>query len=586
MGYFRPLTCNDATMDRGTRGVLSVARALLEDLDLEVVFGRVLESARGLTGARFAALGVLDESRTELARFLTLGVDDETRQRIGPLPRGRGVLGELILNPVPLRLADVGLHPHSYGFPVGHPAMRSFLGVPIIAAGQPFGNLYLADKQDAVEFDQDDEETTVLLADFAGVAIDHARRYTRAEDQRVELQRTVGALDATIQIARALGGETDLAAILELVAKRGRALVSARALVIELTQGDELVVAAGAGELPAGLVGRRVGLADTVASAALRAGETQRLAEELNRRRFEQHGLGYLGVRANDGLVVPLIFRNQAYGVLVAVDQLDAGEFTGEHQRLLEGFAASAATAVATAQSAADQRRHQRLAAAEAERARWARELHDETLQSLANVRLTLAAAQRAGSSKAMSAANRQAIGQLESDIANLRALISDLRPAALDQLGIEAAINALADRLQRGGLDLDVSLDLSYEHGRAGERHTPELETAIYRIVQEALSNATKHGHARRAVIEVSEDQSTVWVTVRDDGQGFDPAAQTDGFGLLGMRERAELLDGTLSIESAPGQGATITAHLPAHRRGDRRPSYDLAFLDRHSHG
>jgi GAF domain-containing protein len=397
-------------MDQATRAVLSVARVVSEDLDLEVVLKRVLESARELTGARYAALGVLDESRTELERFLALGIDEATSQRIGPLPTGRGVLGALIQNPVPLRLSDVGVHPQSYGFPVGHPPMRSFLGVPIVVAGQPFGNLYLTDKQEAVGFDQDDEEAAVLLADFAGVAIDHARRYKRAEDHRVELQRTVGALDATIQIARALGGETDLRAILELVAKRGRALVSARALVIELLRGEELVVAAGAGELPVDLVGQRVSVTDTVASAALRAGETQRLAEGLNRQRFEQHGLGHLGLRADDGLVVPLIFRNQAYGVLVAVDQVDTGEFTAEHQRLLESFAVSAATAVATAQSAADERRHQRLAAAEAERARWARELHDETLQSLGSLRLMLAAAQRAGQPEAMFAANRQAI--------------------------------------------------------------------------------------------------------------------------------------------------------------------------------
>ncbi len=574
-------------MDQATRAVLSVARIVLEDLDLEVVLERALASARELTGARFAALGVLDESRTQLAQFHTLGIDEATRQRIGSLPTGRGVLGELIQNPRPLRLANVGLHPQSYGFPVGHPPMRSFLGVPIVVAGQPFGNLYLTDKQDAVEFDQHDEEAAVLLADFAGVAIDHARRYTRAEGQRLELQRTVGALDATIQIARALGGETDLRTILKLVAKRGRALVSARAVVIELQRGEELVVAAAAGELPMDLVGQRVGLADTVASAALRAGETQRLAEGLNRKRFEQHGLGHLGVRANAGLVVPLVFRNHAYGVLVAIDQLDTGEFTAEHQRLLESFAASAATAVATAQSAADQRTHQRLAAAEAERTRWARELHDETLQSLGNLRLMLAAARRNGKPEAMLRANTQAISQLESDIANLRALIADLRPAALDRLGIEAAINALADRLRRTGLELDVSLDLAYEHGRASERLTPELETALYRIIQEALGNAIKHGHARRAVVEVIEDGRMVCVTVRDDGEGFDPAKQTGGFGLLGIRERAELHDGSVSVDSAPGQGATITANLPVARRGDERTSDDdVAFLDRHSRG
>ena len=261
---------------------------------------------------------------------------------------------------------------------------------------------------------------------------------------------------------------------------------------------------------------------------------------------------------------MPLIFRNQAYGVLVAVDQLDTGEFTAEHQRLLESFAASAATAVATAQSAADERRHQRVAAAEAERTRCARELHDETLQSLANLRLVLAAAQRAGSPEAMFGANRQAIGQLESDIANLRALISDLRPAALDQLGTEAAISALADRLRATGLELDVSLDLAFEHGRAGERHVAELETAIYRIVQEALGNATKHGHARRAVVEVTEDQSTVCVTVRDDGGGFDPAQQTAGFGLLGMRERVELLRGHAQHRVRPGSGSDDQGRAP----------------------
>jgi signal transduction histidine kinase len=566
--------------------MLTIARSVLEDLDVEVVLERVLESAREVTGARYAALGVLDESRTELARFLAHGIDDATRRMIGPLPTGRGVLGELIRSPVALRMADVDRHPHSYGFPVGHPRMHSFLGVPIIVAGQPYGNLYLTDKLDAPEFTEDDEQAVVLLAEFAGVAIDHARRYTRSEQRREELQRTVGALDATIQIARALGGQTDLGAILELVAKRGRALVSARALVIELLHGDELVVAAGAGELPADLIGQRVRLKDSVASAALRARQPQSLTDELNRSRFEQHGLGHLGLHATSGLVVPLIFRNRPYGVLVAVDQLDAGPFTADHERLLEAFAASAATAVATAQSAAEERGRQRLAAAEAERTRWARELHDETLQGLGNLRLVLAAAQRAGDPAAMAGAISQGIDQLEYDIANLRALITELRPAALDQLGTEAAITALAERLSRAGLELDLSIDLAFESGRVTERHIPELETAVYRIVQEALTNATKHGGAKRAVVEVVEDERTVGVTVRDDGDGFDPADSTAGFGLLGMRERAELLDGTLVVDSAPGQGVTVSASFPARRRpaGSSRERPDVP--DRSAHG
>jgi two-component system, NarL family, sensor histidine kinase DevS len=144
--------------------VLQVARAVLSDLDLETVLEQVLRAARELTGASYAALGVLDRSRTELERFITSGVDDATHRAIGPLPRGRGVLGELISDPVPLRLADVGAHPRSYGFPPMHPPMNSFLGVPVFAAGEPFGNLYLTAKTGAEEFTEEDEQALVLLA--------------------------------------------------------------------------------------------------------------------------------------------------------------------------------------------------------------------------------------------------------------------------------------------------------------------------------------------------------------------------------------------------------------------------------------
>ena len=309
-------------MDQSVRGVLSVARSVLDELDLEVVLERVLEAARDLTGARYAALGVLDDSREELVRFLTRGIDAEARNEIGVLPRGRGVLGELIRHPTPLRLDRVSSHPQSYGFPPGHPPMQSFLGVPILVAGEPFGNLYLTEKSGAERFTDDDQEAVVLLAAFAGVAIDHARRYTGSESARVELQQAVAAFEATIEISRALGGQTELQTILELIAKRGRALVSARLLVIELLREGQLVVAAGAGELPEGLIGQALMLDESVAGAAIRTGRTQRLADELNRSRYEQHGLGRLGVHARDALVVPLVFRKDSYGALVALDPL------------------------------------------------------------------------------------------------------------------------------------------------------------------------------------------------------------------------------------------------------------------------
>jgi two-component system, NarL family, sensor histidine kinase DevS len=558
-------------MDQTARGVLDIARSVLGELDVDMVLNRVLESARELTDARYAALGVLGSSRTELERFLTLGIDDEEREAIGSLPRGRGVLGELISHPQPLRLRDISEHPRSYGFPHGHPPMKGFLGVPIVIDGVPFGNLYLTEKRSGEDFTEGDEEAVLMLAELAGFAIDHARRYTGTREDRDELQRTVAALNATTQIARAVGAETDLEVILGLVAKRGRALVDARLLAIELMRQGQLVIAAGAGELPVGLLGRKVPMGDSVASAALRTRRSQRLEEPLTRARFDEHGLGTLGVRARGGLVVPLVFQNHSYGVLVAVDRIhDGPQFTQDDERLLQAFAASAATAVATAQSVASERHRQRLAAAEAERQRWARELHDDTLQSLSALRVGLSTAKRSGKLENLQQAVSGAIDHLEEGITNLRALITDLRPASLDELGAAAAIQALCERAERQGMEIDVSIDLAYEQGRESERHAPELETAMYRIVQEALTNAAKHGGARRAVVEIGEDGQEIALSVRDDGSGFDPGEHTDGFGLLGMNERVQLLEGALEVISEPGAGTTVRARFPIQRRGE----------------
>ncbi len=559
----------------GPHDLLDLASNVLEELDLDVVVDRALASARELTGARYAAVGLLDESGSELARFVTVGIDERTRAKIGALPRGLGVLGELIRDPVPLRLTNVGEHPRSYGLPIGHPPMRSFLGVPILVAGEPVGNLYLTEKTGSAEFTAADETSAAMLARFVGLAIDHARRYESAAARGDELARTVATLEATTEIARAVGGETNLDVILDLVAKRGRALVSARALLIELVDGSELVVAAVAGEEPAGLIGERFALAEAVASAALRTRTTQRLELPVNRSRYQKHDVGQLGVGADAGLVVPLIFHEQAYGVLLALDRLgDTPAFTAEEVRLLEAFATTAATAVATGRSAASDRLRERLAAAEGERGRWARELHDDTLQHLGGLQFSLSAARRSGSPEGIGQAVGEAIEYLHEGVANLRALITDLRPAALDEIGLAAALSALFERASRHGMKISSSLDLAYEQGRESTRHTSELETAIYRIIQEAMTNASKHGHAKRAVLELSESRTTVVLRVSDDGRGFDPGASTSGFGMRGMRERVELLHGTVTIESSAGHGAKLTATFPAQRRRPETPA------------
>ena len=563
-------------IDSASRHVLDLARSLLAELDVDVVLDRVLKAARELTGARYAALGVLDESALELGRFITVGIDEQTRATIGDPPRGRGVLGELIEHPTPLRLEDVGRHPHSYGFPAGHPPMRTFLGVPIMIAGRAYGNLYLTEKEGGVQFTAEDEQAAVVLAEFAAVAVENARLYGGAKRQRDELKRTVATLEATGEVTRAVGGQTDLAVVLEMVAKRGRALVCARVLVIELLDGlDELMIAAGAGEWPASMEGDRIPLADTVAETALRTLQTQPLEDELNRARFDQHGLGRLGVSAESGLAVPLVFNGRPYGVLIAIDRLrDGPGFTAEDSRLLEAFASSAVTAVATAKSVASERHKQRLAAAEEERGRWARELHDETLQRLAALQIALSSARRSGRPESLERAVDDARDLLQSEISNLRALIAELRPPTLDELGIGTALRALAERATSLGMEIDVSVEMASERDDAtAARHAPELETAIYRLVQEALTNAAKNGHARRTVVEVHESDAAVHVSVRDDGVGFDTTSHTDGFGLLGMRERVEMLDGSLEIKSG-SDGTTVSAVLPVAGESHARPS------------
>jgi signal transduction histidine kinase len=283
-------------------------------------------------------------------------------------------------------------------------------------------------------------------------------------------------------------------------------------------------------------------------------------------------------VQARGGIVVPLIYRNQAHGVLVAIDRLEQGpRFSSEDEMLLQSFASSAATAVATAQSVTVERQRQRLAAAEGERQRWARELHDDTLQSLSALRIGLASARRAGRTEGLADAVGKAVEQLEEAISNLRALITDLRPAALDELGVSAAIEALAERAGRNGMEVDVSVELAHEQGASAARLLGELETALYRIVQEALTNATKHGHATRAVVEVHEDAGSVHLLVRDDGRGFDTQAQSTGFGLLGMRERVALLSGELRVSSSPDEGTTLSATIPVQRR-DRGVATDTS--------
>ena len=342
--------------------------------------------------------------------------------------------------------------------------MDTFLGVPIMIEGRAWGNLYLTEK-DAGEFTDDDEEAAVVLADWAAIAIHNGRLYRAVRERRDELERTIRGLETTTEISRALGGVTDLEHVLELVAKRSRALLDAR--------------------------GRGIALARRRRRSWSRASRCDGRA-----RRWSS----------------PISFRNRPLGSL----KVYGGPFGAEDERLLRAFAASAATAVATAQNASEEALRRAIEASEAERGRWARELHDETLQQLAGLRMLLSGARRSGDRERIDAAIEAALERITTGIGDLRGLITDLRPAALDELGDRARAGVARRSARRSTVALRVEL--------AG-RPPAELESTIYRLVQEALTNVAKHARATRVEVVVRDSGRAIEVLVRDDGTGFDAA-------------------------------------------------------------
>jgi signal transduction histidine kinase len=553
--------------------LIGAGRALLSEFDVDPVLARLLGVARELTGARYAALGVLDDGGREIERFLTHGIGPATHTAIGDPPRGRGVLGLLIEDPHPLRLKDLREHPRSYGFPAGHPPMRGFLGVPILIGDVAWGNLYLTDKAGG-DFDADDEETATILASWAAIAIEHARLHQRLRQRHDALERTVRNFQATTNVTRAVGADTDLGRVLELIVKRGRAVAGARALLIVLREDEDLSIAAAAGDVDSSVVGERIPVKDTTADTILREIKTERSRDVARRLRVTSDRLGVpmtsdrLGVHdPHAALVVPLEFRGRRLGVLLAFDRIGETAFDAEQQTLLLAFAASAATAVATAQSVERERLRDTMASAERERTRWAHELHDETLQGLASLRMLVDRALADADPAAQARALRVLGERIDGEVAKLRALIAELRPAALDAHGLRPAIERLAAEVSSAG-PLNVEAAVRLQPDADERRLAPETETAVYRVVQEALANVVKHADASRVSIEVAPCEGGIDVTVRDDGAGFDTEAPRDGYGIAGMAERAELADGTLVITSRPGAGTTVHAWLRADQR------------------
>jgi signal transduction histidine kinase len=557
-GHNAVVEAEGGQLDR-LRVLVEAGIALSSELSLDALLQRIVETAADLTGARYAALGVIDRSGRTLERFLTHGIDAETHEAIGELPRGRGILGVLIREAVPVRLPDIQADPRSVGFPRNHPPMKAFLGVPIVQRGVAFGNLYLTEPASGGEFTEEDEELAKLLAAQAAVAIENARLYESST-------RWLRQLETLNEIGNALSSELELEPLLSLVARRLRELVDARVVLIALADpGRTLRIAAAEGEAAYGLAGMSLGPESSKAGRVLDRGRSERVDDVLADQEIDQAAARRLGVHS--GIYVPLIAYSRPIGVLIAHDRVGPDpRFTDEDVRLAETLAARAAIAVDLSERVSRDAVRRVVEAQELERKHLARELHDETGQALTSILLGLKPLEQAVSTeeeRAVVAAVRQLV---VSTLQDVRRLAVELRPATLDDFGLVAALEHLAETT---GKTPGMRVDLVTELGE--ERLPGEIETTLYRLVQEALTNVVKHSEAHRVSISLTRRPGAVVAVVEDDGRGFDTSAAVDGgLGLVGMRERVGLLGGRMRIEAAPGAGTTLSAEVPvAESRG-----------------
>ena len=536
------------------RAVLEASIAVTSELSIEAVLQRIVEAAADLTDAKYAALGVIDQSRTALEKFVTTGLDEETIRRIGDLPRGRGILGVLISDAQPLRLAQLGSHPRSVGFPPHHPPMKTFLGVPVLLRGVAYGNLYLTEKAGGAEFTDEDQEIVQLLAAKAAVAIENARLYESATRWGEQLQ-------SLAEVGNALATEIELPRLLQLVVDRLRELINARLVFIAMPQPDgDTVIETVAGEDAEKFVGMKLDSNRSKTARVLERKRSERVDSLIDDPEVEQPAARSMGART--GLFVPLVVRDRAIGVVVAQDKQETdARFTDGDVRIAEAFAERAAVAIDLSERVAGDALRRVVEGQELERKRLARELHDETGQALTSILLGLRSIEDAAGDQpevreSILAVRELVVGTLH----DVRRLAVELRPKALDDFGLVPALERLTETFKE-----QTEVDVQLEAALGEDRLSPDIESALYRIVQEALTNVIKHAQAKTVSVVLTRKGDAVAVVIEDDGRGFDPSgAREDGLGLVGMRERIALLGGRVTVESAERHGTTVAVEVP----------------------
>ncbi|MFD9378443.1 GAF domain-containing protein [Streptomyces sp. NPDC059999] len=529
------------TRDRLT-GLLEAVMSLGQELDLAQVLRGIVEAAVVLVDAEYGALGVVGDDE-KLAEFLPVGISDQLGARIGTLPTGHGLLGELIRHPRPLRLGDLSEHAASAGFPEHHPPMRSFLGVPIRVRGEVFGNLYLTEKRGGKGFDAEDEGVLFTLAVAAGVAVDNARLY---EEVRLRERWLEAGSDFTSAL---LSGSSEIQ-VLEGMLERARDIISAEMCVFyQVGPGGELrgSLALGEGaEAHRGIV--LPGGEGILAALALARDGLVTLADVATDARVVAQPDAWTGF--GPAVAVTVGTRAKLRGVLMLARRTGRRAFGGAEVAPLPGFAGQAALAL----ELADRRRDSEQVSLLEDRDRIARDLHDLAIQRLFATGMTLQSAQRFVQHPEASERLDRAIGDLDETIKIIRTTIFGLRDhetagstprlraRAVRAVGAAAAVLGFAPALRMEGLiDTDVPVPVADD---------------VVAVLGEALTNVARHARAARAEVAIVLEDGVLVVMVSDDGVGVAEGGHRSG--LRNLAERAEALGGGLSVSPGPDGGGT----------------------------
>jgi signal transduction histidine kinase len=533
-----------AGIDAQYERLLEAGLALAAELSLPAALQRIVELAAELTGARYGALGVLGRDGT-ITEFITTGVTAEQRAAIGHIPVGRGILEVLIDDARPLRLHDIADDPRSVGFPPNHPPMQTFLGAPVTARGQVYGNLYLTEKGAGADFDADDERTLTLLATQAGVAIENAYLYEQAQDRARRLE---AVRDITTAI---LAGSAD---ILALVVGHARELVGADLATLALPAGtDQLVIEAADGLLAEELQGTTFPTAGSVTGEVLRTGKAVALADAAADDRIAQP---IVRARLGPALFIPLAVRGRILGSLTVANARGGPPLREAAAQLVETFAEQAAVALEYARL---QRELHRLAVLE-DRERIAKELHDGAIQALFAVGMGLQGSAALAASEELRSRLQDAVEEVDRVIRDLRNYIFGLRPGILADRQLDQALQRLCEEFQErtsivtvAEVDPQVAAELA---SQAGD---------MVQLAREALSNVSRHAQAATCRVSLYRAETGWVLEVDDDGRGFDPARTTGtGQGLRNLKERAGHLGGQAEIHSIPGEGTRVQVTIP----------------------